>query len=199
MQRAAHPEADSLVGLNRCDWWEGMPNVPGNTQRRWTPLNGGMSPAQLDWLRTELAAADALGLQVGLFCHVLLHPDCSNNDTLLWNYEAVLEIIAGGGKPSGGGGSCVRAVFSGHQHEGGVHTDEQTGIHHCCFESPLLCKPEDPGAFALVEVRRDTIRVGGYAPVLTADQERTARGHVLVGGAGAGAAEMKQTTLKLRL
>ena len=142
-----------------------------------------MSSTQLAWLKAELADAEMHNKNIGLFCHVNLHPECSNNDTLLWNYEEVLSII---------GGSCVRAVFSGHQHEGGLFTDK-AGVHHCCFESPLLCKPGDPGAFAVVEVHRDTIQIAGYAPSLTDYQECAARGHVLSGGS---AADVKRRVLQ---
>ena len=95
--------------------------------------------AQLAWLADELAAAAAQEQRVLVFSHLLLHPSTSagGGKTLLWNYDAVLDVLGASAQR----GHPVAAVFSGHQHQGGFHTCEDTGTHFVVLESPLLAEP----------------------------------------------------------
>eukprot|EP00419_Tripos_fusus_P000295 CAMPEP_0172692832 /NCGR_PEP_ID=MMETSP1074-20121228/25541_1 /TAXON_ID=2916 /ORGANISM="Ceratium fusus, Strain PA161109" /LENGTH=417 /DNA_ID=CAMNT_0013513099 /DNA_START=40 /DNA_END=1290 /DNA_ORIENTATION=- len=169
------PQTDSLAGLDECDWFKGMPRKqePGDVARRWTPLNGAMSERQMKWIADELREATCLGINVGILSHVILRPEVANPDCLLWNYEDFLRIVDDAEL-----GSCVKLYICGHQHEGGFFKDDR-GAYHCVFESPLLSKPGDPGAFARIDVLKDAVRVVGYSPALTPEQEFDARGHVL--------------------
>ena len=79
--------------------------------------NGGVGATQLEWLRAELKRSKENEEKVLIFCHLLVHPKTTSGTgrTLLWNYDEVLEVIQKVGD------GCVKCVFSGHQHEGGVH------------------------------------------------------------------------------
>jgi len=167
-----HPTGKTPADLDGNWWFNG---VTDEAQRH-SPVNGGMTSEQLAWLEGKLCEASEAGLRVGIFSHAIVHPGCSNCKTLIWNYEDVLRILHDSRL-----GQCVQFVFCGHQHEGGFFTDEY-GIHHLCFTSPLFCGPEDEGAHARVEVRRDEVRVVGFAPILTEHQQRASRGGVLVSG-----------------
>ena len=67
----------------------GMPQ----TERRFVKFGGGLSMEQLEWLRVQCSNARQLKQRVILFCHLPLHPETCYNACLLWNYEAVLEIV----------------------------------------------------------------------------------------------------------
>mmetsp|Transcript_25691 Transcript_25691/g.61185 ORF Transcript_25691/g.61185 Transcript_25691/m.61185 type:complete len:99 (-) Transcript_25691:18-314(-) len=60
-----------------------------------------------------------------------------------------------------GARGTVAAFVSGHQHEGGMHTDAATGIHHIVLESPLLSDPEHPGPYAVLEAYEDRLVLVG--------------------------------------
>lgn len=136
-----------------CDYFTDLP--PGPCQR-WVPYNGAVGQRQMSWLREQLAAAAVRGESVVVFSHLLLHPESSNNMTLLWNYEEVLGLLQ---SPLG---RTVQMVVSGHQHSGGFHTDE-LGIHYIVMESPLLTSPGMPGCFLVFEAGSSTLELKGYS------------------------------------
>ena len=127
---------------------------------RWVPFNGGVGETQLKWLREELKKSNENEEKVLIFCHLLVHPKTTSGTgrTLLWNYEEVLQVIQKDGD------GCVKCVFSGHQHEGGVHVDE-FGTHFVVLESPMLASDEDkghPGPFCIVEVNETNVLMKGF-------------------------------------
>jgi 3',5'-cyclic AMP phosphodiesterase CpdA len=111
------------------------------------PWNGGISPAQLDWLDRELTAADAAGERAILCGH---HPLMPADFHQLWNHEAVLGVIDRH--------DCVAAWFNGHNH-GGAFV-ERKGVPYVTFRS-MLHHPENT-AFSVVEVHADRIVITGH-------------------------------------
>ena len=127
---------------------------------RWVPFNGGVGEQQLEFLRKELKSSNERNEKVLIFCHLLVHPKTTSGTgrTLLWNYDEVLSVIQNVGN------GCVKCVFSGHQHEGGVHVDE-FGTHFVVLESPMLASDEDkghPGPFCVVEVNENSVLMKGF-------------------------------------
>ncbi|MCL5271154.1 MAG: metallophosphoesterase [bacterium] len=108
--------------------------------------NGGIGPAQLDWLRATLARARAVGERVVVFCHFPVWPDNVHN---LWNAEAALDAL-----DSSPG---VVAWIAGHNHEGNYGL--RRGVHHLTLRG--MVETPDRGAYALVEVWPDRLRVIG--------------------------------------
>lgn len=77
-------------------WNSSPPGVrPGQLMDRWRALNGAISKEQLAWLEGELRAAQAQGRRVIVACHCPMHPRAvpGVTATLLWNYEAVLDVL----------------------------------------------------------------------------------------------------------
>ena len=60
--------------------------------RRFVPINGALSPAQLAWLEETLGQAALQGETVVVLCHVPLHPRAADNKYLLWNYQVAHNI-----------------------------------------------------------------------------------------------------------
>ena len=82
-----------------------------------------------------------------------LGPGSCGNSCLLWNYEAVLDVLHSQK-------NVVVAVFAGHEHRGGFREGE-TGISHVTFRSPLEAAPP-LGSHAFVEVHEEAVVVHGY-------------------------------------
>jgi hypothetical protein len=59
---------------------------------RFVKFGGGVSEAQLAWLRQELAAAQAAGERAVVCCHLCFHPATCAPACLLWNYKEVLQV-----------------------------------------------------------------------------------------------------------
>merc|ERR1712062_147715 len=75
---------------------------------------------------------------------VPLHPLAANIKNILWNYQAVLDLLVRSG--------CVVAVLAGHDHDGGYH--HQDGLHHFTLSSPLHCQ-EGEVAYGTVGVSQE--------------------------------------------
>jgi hypothetical protein len=71
------------------------PQTPEDVRNRWVAYGGGLGPAQLQWLRHELAAAQRGGERALVMTHCPLHPDTVGGraSTLLWNYPEVLQAM----------------------------------------------------------------------------------------------------------
>ena len=121
-------------------------------QKRWTPLGGAVSQAQLDFLERELADSDGKGERVLVLSHVALHPCANSPICVVWNFAEVLAALHR--HPS------ASAVFCGHDHSGGYHLDE-AGVHHVTFKSPLNCGLNEH-SFAIAELYRDRILLQGH-------------------------------------
>ena len=142
---------NDLRGRGTTNWLAGLTGL----ERRFAPYNGAVGPAQLAWLRGELAAAARLGEKVIVSTHVPLGPGSCVDTTLLWNYDEVLAVIH-----SEEAGGCVAAVLAGHDHTGGYCRDAG-GTHHLTMPSPLNTAAGDRRAHACVEVYEDRIEVRG--------------------------------------
>eukprot|EP00588_Corethron_pennatum_P018372 CAMPEP_0194308140 /NCGR_PEP_ID=MMETSP0171-20130528/5046_1 /TAXON_ID=218684 /ORGANISM="Corethron pennatum, Strain L29A3" /LENGTH=384 /DNA_ID=CAMNT_0039060577 /DNA_START=43 /DNA_END=1197 /DNA_ORIENTATION=+ len=134
------------------DWLAGMADA--GHRRRFVPYNGGFGGEQLNWLRSELAAAAEAAERVLIMSHVIIHPEACGGSTMAWDYEEALDIIS-----SEEAAGCVAAVLCGHDHSGGYHHDDE-GVHHCTFVSPLN-KGEEGFAFGLMHVEPDYIEIRG--------------------------------------
>jgi hypothetical protein len=110
------------------------------------PWNGGVSPAQLDWLDGELAAADAAGEPAIICSHHPLLPETGHQ---AWNNRAVLDVIGRHQSP--------RACFSGHNHAGAETISN--GVPFITFKS-LLHQPQVT-AYAVVRLFRERLVIEG--------------------------------------
>ena len=55
----------------------------------------------------------------------------------------------------------MAAVVSGHQHEGGLFTNDNC-THFVVMESPMLAEPGQPGPFCVVEASKNGLKMIGY-------------------------------------
>lgn len=130
------------------DWLVGMEG----DARRFVPYNGGYGKAQLSWFQSELDRASAAGERVIICSHVILHPLACGGSTMAWDYEEALDMI--------NNNDCVAAVLCGHDHKGKYYQDEN-GVHHCTFMSPLN-KGEEGHAYGMISIHKDnTMEIRG--------------------------------------
>ncbi|TKS90214.1 Manganese-dependent ADP-ribose/CDP-alcohol diphosphatase [Collichthys lucidus] len=121
-------------------------------QRRFTMFNGGFSKDQLDWLHTVLRSADEKQERVTIVCHLPIHPYSTDPICLAWNFDKLLAIIRSH--------SSVVCFMAGHDHDGGYHCDNETGVHHVTFEG-VIETPPDSSAFGTVSVYEDRMVLKG--------------------------------------
>lgn len=119
---------------------------------RFVPFNGGVSAEQLRWLRDCVQQSSRDGERVVVFTHIPLSLEGTSGSarTLLFNYDAVLDVLHASG--------CVVAVFAGHHHPGSYGVDKH-GLHHVTVQSPLT---HARGAFGVVNVFRDRLEIEGH-------------------------------------
>jgi manganese-dependent ADP-ribose/CDP-alcohol diphosphatase len=127
------------------DWTDGLHGL----ERRWLPLNGAVGSTQLEWLRKELAAAEAANEKVIVLSHVSVCPGAAAPEKLIWNYEEVLSVLHEAPK------GLVVSCLSGHDHAGGYQVD-QHGIHHKTVEAVLEAQD---GAFLMMDVFSDRVEL----------------------------------------
>lgn len=120
--RAKNPN----IAAGRTCWLDGIPDEDA----RYTPANGGLSAAQLQWMDDVLQDAQAKSEKCFIFNHVPTYLPSTQPSTVLWNCEEVLSVLQQ--YPN------VVAYFAGHDHDGGYATDE-AGIHHITAPAPLEC------------------------------------------------------------
>jgi len=131
------------------DWLVG---VEGH-QRRFVPYNGGFGKEQLDWFRSELQDAATANERVVVMSHVIIHPMACGGSTMAWDYEEALGII--------NSEECVVTVLCGHDHKGNYYFDEENGVHHCTFSSPLN-KGTEGHAYGIICIHKDnTMEIRG--------------------------------------
>ena len=82
-------------------------------------------------------------------------PDQPQAVTVLWNYDELDALVRDH--------SCVVAVLSGHDHDGGFGTDEH-GVHHITLQAPLECE-EDEVAYGTIHMYRDRMELEGCGRV----------------------------------
>lgn len=125
------------------DWFTGL----SPSEQRYVPYNGAVSHRQLAWIRAQLVAAAAADEIVFVFCHTPLYHGAASPAGLLWNAEEVLALLQSH--------SCCKAVFSGHDHQGGYARDS-AGLHHVVPAAPLECDAGQP-SFGTLHVK---VRLG---------------------------------------
>jgi manganese-dependent ADP-ribose/CDP-alcohol diphosphatase len=153
---AGHPLHEKAVKILE----ENNPNEEKNsnkglegTKKRFVKFGGGVSDAQLAWLRSELIDARAAGDRVIVCSHLCLHPGTCPATCLLWNYEQVLTILAANA-------DVVVATLAGHAHKDGYIRDA-AGIHHRVCQA-VLETPPGRDCFGVLSVFPDRIEVEGY-------------------------------------
>ncbi len=132
------------------DLWDTDQALRPGPDRRFQASNGALSEEQLAWLDAELADSDLQQEIVVVFGHVGLHPGSCGWDSLLWNYERVLQIF--------GGHRCVVAYFSGHAHNAGYALDGGSGIHYVVYHGVIETAPTED-CFATVSLFADPGRL----------------------------------------
>lgn len=118
--------------------------------KRFQSSNGAVSEEQLDWLEHELHDSDGKHEIVFVFGHAGLHHNSCGWDSILWNYDQILNCF--------NRHSCVVAYFNGHAHNFGYAVDN--GIHFISFHGVIETAP-DVDAFATISIHSDTMIVDG--------------------------------------
>ena len=108
--------------------------------------NGGLGREQLAWLGKTLDAAAKARQRVILFCHM---PVCPANAHNLYDDTAVLKLIDAH--------EHVVAYLNGHNHAGNYA--RRKAVHFLTLKGMV---ERDTNAFAVVEARRDHLRVTGF-------------------------------------
>lgn len=112
-----------------------------------TPLwNGALGKVQLDWLETELQAAEKVGDNVIIFCHFPVYPENIHN---LWNAGEVLSSIRRF--------KNVVAYMNGHNHAGGYGFFD--GQHFLTLKGMV---DSHESAYSVVNVYRDRLEISGF-------------------------------------
>ena len=120
-------------------------------ETRFRLFNGGLGPRQLAWLRETLGKAQDVGQHIVIFSHIPFHPDVCTSDCLLWNYDAVLAVLADYA-------GLVKLCLGGHCHEARTVWDARTGTWHYTLDAPL----EQEEAFSTAHVYADRIEIQGF-------------------------------------
>ena len=111
--------------------------------------NGGVGQGQLEWLRGALARATAAHERVIAFCHFPVLAEASTTAHLLWNHDALREILEAS--------PAVAGWFNGHDHNGGYAV--RNGIHHVTF--PGMVESGAATSYTIVRVFPDRIELEG--------------------------------------
>lgn len=144
--------AATLAARNPNADWNSGAGLQG-LDRRFVKFGGAAGPAQIAWLRGQLAACRSSGLRALLACHLCLHPATCPPTCLLWNFQEVLDLCAEFG-------DVVAATLAGHAHADGYFRDPGTGIHHKVCPG-VLETPPGSDCYAIVSVWADRIEVKG--------------------------------------
>ena len=132
------------------DWLDSVEGLDS----RWNPNNGAVGDVQLAWLANQLDEAVGAGERVVVLSHVPVLPGSCDNDSLMWNYDAVLEVLYTHGT------GIVVAFLAGHDHAGGYKQDS-AGIHHVTFCAPVETGPP-LACHAQVDVYRSMMVLHGF-------------------------------------
>lgn len=127
------------------------PNGLVNLEKRFVKFNGGVGKEQLKWLEKTLQDATKSNQKVIVCCHIPLDPGSTSKDSLLWNYDEVMDVIHEY--------DCVKVCLCGHDHKGGYSVDSH-GVHHRVLEAALEC-PLGVDAFGYIDVFEDRLSLIG--------------------------------------
>ncbi|XP_063077273.1 manganese-dependent ADP-ribose/CDP-alcohol diphosphatase-like [Engraulis encrasicolus] len=128
------------------------PPALSGLELRFAKFNGGFSQDQLRWLDEVLTKADEMQEKVTIASHLPVHPLATEPMSLAWNYPELLSLLQAH--------RSVVCYMAGHDHEGGYHRDETTGIHHLTLEG-VVETPPDSQAYGTVYVYEDRMVVKG--------------------------------------
>jgi len=142
---------------------ENSPEDLDGVSRRFVAFNGGIDQLQLEWLRNELELARSRQEVAVLLSHQPIHPLSTSPTCLMWNFEAVLELLREFS-------DVVALSLAGHAHSGGYNRDCTSGIHFRVIEASLET-PSPHNTFAFMDVLEDYIRIRGYGNCLNAEYE----------------------------
>ncbi|MCK0156626.1 phosphoesterase [Cellulophaga sp. F20128] len=110
--------------------------------------NGGISLAQLNWVKEELEIAVVQNEKVGFYCHFPAVKEGEVHN--LWNYKQLLQLIDNYEQ--------VKFYFNGHNHHGAY--EEKNGVHHLTFKG--MVDTEKSTAFSTATITKDSIFITGY-------------------------------------
>lgn len=136
-------------GTDDVEVWDTDQKLFGE-EKRFQASNGAISKEQLKWLDDELANSDLNNELVIVFGHVGLHPNSCGWDSILWNYDEVIDCF--------NRHSCVFAYFNGHAHNSG-YTFEN-GIHYIVLHGIIETSP-DTEAFITVSIFENNMLIDG--------------------------------------
>ncbi|KAL0417228.1 UNVERIFIED_CONTAM: Manganese-dependent ADP-ribose/CDP-alcohol diphosphatase [Sesamum latifolium] len=149
-----HPNALKALNVLR----EKNPNTNKNSpdgliglERRFLMFNGAVGKEQMEWLDHVLQDATKLNQKVVICCHLPLDPQVSSDESLLWNYDEVMDVIHQY--------NCVKVCLAGHTHKDGYSVDSY-GVHHRVLEAALECPP-GANAFGYVDLFPDRLLLTG--------------------------------------
>ncbi|KAM3859816.1 manganese-dependent ADP-ribose/CDP-alcohol diphosphatase [Diretmus argenteus] len=128
------------------------PPATEGLEKRFAKFNGGFSKEQLDWLDAVLSLADERRERVAIVSHLPVHPRSTDPVCLAWNYDELLATLRRH--------SSVVCFMAGHDHSGGYHWDEDSGVHHLTLEG-VIETPPDSDAFGTVSVYEDRMYLKG--------------------------------------
>jgi hypothetical protein len=111
--------------------------------------NGAVGDAQLAWLKDRLAQAASARERVVAFCHFPILTESSTPAHLLWNHDAVRQVLEAS--------PAVAGWFNGHDHNGGYA--ERKGVHFVTF--PGLVESGARNSYTVVQVYKDRIELHG--------------------------------------
>uniref|UniRef100_A0A1D2A4L9 Calcineurin-like phosphoesterase domain-containing protein n=2 Tax=Auxenochlorella protothecoides TaxID=3075 RepID=A0A1D2A4L9_AUXPR len=163
-----HELAEETLQARNPNKEKNSPDGLEGTERRFVKFGGGLSDAQLVWMRGQLGEARAAGDRVVVACHLPMHPDTCPPVCLLWNYEQVLEVLQA--FPG-----TVVATLAGHTHRDGYCRDS-AGIHHRVCAA-ILETPPGNDCHGIIEVFDDRIRVVGHGRFQSDDWSLGPVGH----------------------
>ena len=130
---------DMLASLRQ----KGLPNA-----MEW---NGGISDEQQRWLRETLRSAEEKHERVIVLCHFPVWKDASTPQHLLWNANAILELLDGA--------PAVAAWLNGHDHNGG-YALRPNGVHFVTF--PGMVESGARNSWTMVEVYENRLELRGF-------------------------------------
>lgn len=145
----------TLQKHNSKNYNDGLENSPEGLEglaRRFVAFNGGVGDQQLRWLEEELQTSRKLSQKVLVFSHTPIHPASAHPVCLLWNYQAVLDVL-------GSYTDVVMASFAGHTHKFGY--SYHNNVHYRVLEA-VLESPPPQKTFAILSVYEDRLQLDGF-------------------------------------
>jgi manganese-dependent ADP-ribose/CDP-alcohol diphosphatase len=134
--------------------------------------NGGITSAQMEWLKQQLAAAEAGGERVVVACHHQVGAGAARDTHMAWNHGDIRNVLVSS--------PAFVLGLAGHDHLGGYSSWEsdaegdedrsdgsigEKGRKHFVTVEALLEAPSGSNAYAVVLVHKDRIEIQGHGTV----------------------------------